>query len=84
MTPKEKANELVSLMLQHQHFAVKGHFNEKSCLNNAKQCALICVDEIIETNPLMSLNATYGVGSVEIYSSNKKYWQEVKQEIEKL
>ena len=38
----------------------------------AKQCALICVDEI----ELQSKN--WGVISV------KRYWQEVKQEIEKL
>jgi hypothetical protein len=40
----------------------------------AKQCALIAVDEIFKTGLLEG--STLGI--------NKKYWQEVKQEIEKL
>jgi hypothetical protein len=42
----------------------------------AKQCALICVDEII--NYMDKL-----VGG-EVYYSELNYWQEVKQEIEKI
>ena len=38
----------------------------------AKQCALICVDELIEES--------YGMGE----SGRYKYWQKVRQEIEKL
>ena len=66
MTPKEKAKELVG----------------KMCLNDctdenidiAKQCALIAVDEIIQSH--------------EDWSTEQDeclvYWQEVKQELERL
>ena len=47
MTPKEKAEELVSKMLQYQPLPEKGFVNEKTFFDNAKQCAIICVDEII-------------------------------------
>ena len=59
MSPKEKAKELVD----------KFTFRCEECDYdwNAKQCALIAVDEIIKN-----------------FFSNFDYWQEVKQEIEKL
>jgi hypothetical protein len=59
MTPKEKAKEL----------AMK--FDKQGETDNAKQCALIAVDEI--------LNLCWNGNEVGI-----KYWNEVKQEIEKL
>ena len=43
----------------------------------AKQCALICVDEILQTIP-------NEVMSYEPFMMNTDYWQEVKQEINKL
>ena len=62
MTPKEKAEWLVYKF----EFSCGGS-HEYQVLKNAKQCALIAVDEIIDTpNPMPN------------------YWQEVKQEIEKL
>jgi hypothetical protein len=75
MTPKEKAKELVDKY-------INASFNCKDCnmpfcdikctqlnLHEAKQCALIAVDELIKaTTPLAS---TY-------------FWQKVKNEIEKL
>jgi hypothetical protein len=39
MTPKEKAEELVGKFINHTH---------ESCKLEAKQCALIAVDEMIE------------------------------------
>jgi hypothetical protein len=61
MTPKEKAKELIDKYFY--LFSVK----LENTIDNyeAKQCALIAVDEIIEFH-------------------NNLYWQEVKQEIEKL
>ena len=59
MTAKDKAIELVNNYLQIYDGRVP----------QAKQCALICVDEILET-PLH----VYGRG----------YWEDVKQEIERL
>jgi hypothetical protein len=41
----------------------------------AKQCALITVDEIIEQNNVWIIHYNKG---------NNNYWQQVKQEIEKL
>lgn len=61
MTPKEKAEELVD----------KYHNLRILFRVEAKQCALIAVDEILEV--------IYYEGRSEYI-----YWQEVKQEIEKL
>lgn len=58
MTPKEKAKELV---MRFRRFGLSW--------DNCKQCALICVDEIMETQKAWGLNP---------------YWEEVKTEIEKL
>jgi len=59
MTPKEKAIELVNKYLQIYDGRVK----------QAKQCALICCDEV-----LGYMGADRGIA----------FWNEVKQEIEKL
>jgi hypothetical protein len=67
MTPKEKAKELVDKFMNSDNmiFLIEG----------AKECALIAVDEILESHyKLLS-----GV-KTSIY----KYWQEVKNEIELL
>ena len=67
MTPKEKAEELVHKMYAgfvHDLYSYK-----------AKQCALIAVDEII--NSVVITNLT-------IAQNQFDYWEEVKQEIEKL
>ncbi len=65
MTAKEKAKELIQLFYNKQC----SHSITELAYKSAKQCALICVDEILET-PLH----VYGRG----------YWENVKQEIEKL
>jgi hypothetical protein len=82
MTPKEKAIELY-----HKYFSmiqIVTPIDKVSSIPYVKKCALIAVDEIIKadpTNPLIS-------GYFELYSDMLdeaiKYWQEVKQEIEKL
>jgi hypothetical protein len=64
MTPKEKADELVTKMLKEVGYDT----------DIAVPCALIAVDEIINTGLLEG--TTTGV--------LKKYWKEVKQEIKKL
>jgi hypothetical protein len=70
MTPKEKAIELYN-----KFYNTSSHpHHVESRKNNAKQCALIAVDEIFKTGLLEG--STLGI--------NKKYWQEVKQEIEAL
>ena len=77
MTPKEKALELVQKYFKanHQPYGFK----------DAKQCALIAVDELIE-----SFNSIYdaSIRNIEKYSGAqygmRDYWESVKQEIEKL
>ena len=74
MTPKEKAKQLVDRFFDEAlPDAVENHFHI------GVLCALITVDEILEElNHLPSLG--YGME----YQDNINYWQEVKQEIEKL
>ena len=66
MEAKEKAKELVD------RFRV-GYIN----FEEAKQSALICVDEILE-------NITEEVMTYKPFMMNTDYWQEVEQEIIKL
>ena len=66
---KEKAKELVDKFLNEQ--------NNTEEISEAKQCALICVDEILE-------NITEEVMTYKPFMMNTDYWQEVKQEINKL
>ena len=73
MTPKEKAKELVDKYTQ--------YVTEINEYEYAKNCALIAVDEILNSTP-------YGWYDKRFFSDKMKkfyeYWQEVKQEIEKL
>ena len=76
MTPKEKAKELVEKYYALIDFSEVYQPSSKS----AKECALICVEEIIS---IPSVQAAYAQG----YSNSKStesYWREVKQEIKKL
>ena len=72
MTPKQKAEELFDKMSTNN-----GDEHHHCTYYVAKQCALIAVDEIIKTGPLKMID--WG----EIIS-DKPFWIEVKQEIEKL
>ena len=69
MTPEEKAIKLVDTYLATIVFNIKENINA-SVIGAAKQCALICVDEILK-NTL-------------IIPKVLNYWEEVKQEIQKL
>ena len=76
MTPKEKAFELA-----HKFRLIDIRTSESTTMmismTDAKQCALIAVDEIIESNPI-----TFRLDNS--IMSNKSYWYEVKKEIENL
>ncbi len=81
MTPKEKAKELVD------KFTVVG-LQQRA---EGYQCALIAVDEIINSSPSFPNDTDWddcGGTHQYYYEAQKeeaeKYWQEVKQEIEKL
>ena len=69
MTPKEKAIELV---VKFKHTAYSDYLTTDNEYNNAKQCALIAVDEILN---IKSVDKDYDLSN---------YWEEVKQEIEAL
>lgn len=76
MTPKEKARELFDKYC----YAIRTEERDSGYFTNviyAKQCALIAVNYIITSNPHSNPFNT----SV---TSTMEYWQEVKQEIEKL
>ena len=68
MTAKEKANELYS---KYDDLLNKDFGNPIVFDNQLKQCALIAVDEIINALEYLDDDSEY-------------FWQEVKQEIEKL
>ena len=70
MTPKEKARELVD------KFSTVGLQQR----NEGITCSLIAVDEILEAQPSRRYWDTYDDET----PSSLIYWQEVKQEIEKL
>ncbi len=76
-TLQERAEELVNKFIKP---TIKwnpingvGYYND---MNAAKECAIIAVDEVI-------LNIEPSV-SMDVISARIKYWEEVKQEIEKL
>lgn len=88
MTPKEKAEELVLKYLR-----IDNNTKEWFNIHIAKQCALIAVDEILQSNSninvfISSKDVKYkNKAETEVKSDckeNLKYWQEVKQEILKL
>jgi hypothetical protein len=74
-SPKEKAKELYNKYLP---LVQGGHLNE-TYHNKAKQCAIIAANEAeqAEYNVLIKFNLV-----TKTYKS--KYWEEVKQELEKL
>jgi hypothetical protein len=72
MTPKEKAEELVDKYYVLIHPKVNSYYQ-------AKQCALIAVDEILNNFGLISESYIFYTSS-----STRSFYEEVKQEIEKL
>jgi hypothetical protein len=74
MKPKEKANELVNKMLDFTDWHDE----------DAKQCALIAVDELIKYHDDLMDVVRYELPSNIVAIIPYKYWEDVKQEIEKL
>jgi len=74
LTPKEKAKELVDKYIpMTKSFVTNIGWVESPEL--AKQCALLCVDEIIQ-------HAEKAYRNEDIIIGAKLYWEEVQQEIE--
>ena len=78
MTPKEKAVELIEKMLLSHPASYNG---ANIGYAEAKQCALIAVDELIENHNKMK---DFLFSEIGYLITSPDYWQEVKQEIEKL
>lgn len=74
MTPKEKAKELYDNFYE--------LYPEQDAQFIAKECALIAVDEILET--LDSPPIKTGNESHMLWKATVDYWKELKQEIEKI
>ena len=72
MKAKEEAKELVD---KYKYRIVRGVEIEQMSISLAKQCALICVDEIIKS--LRHLKHSFTFDEI-------KYYEKVKQEINKL
>jgi hypothetical protein len=75
MKPKEKAEELID---KFENYSFMDIDKKISSFNSAKQCALIAVDEILEEFDHFPFNDD------EYLTNNRQYWEQVKQEIEKL
>ena len=79
MKPKEKAEELVNKFISHTRV-----FHEllgwEDYIDSAKQCALIAVDEIINSHDYL----IDFFEEAEDYRKIEFYWIEVRKEIEKL
>jgi hypothetical protein len=74
MTPKEKADQLLTKFIN-QWFA----FGDYLCLYKAKQCALIAIDEILQSGPT---KIVWEDDNTEIPIMDEEWWESVKQEIE--
>jgi hypothetical protein len=80
MTPKEKAIELYN-----KFYNTSSHpHHVESRKNNAKQCALIAVDEILNTLKVFPEKDTTSKSVVNFSISRIVYWVQVKKEIEVL
>ena len=79
MTPKEKAIQLIDKFNNHTVKAIKHYPNGKmvECKDEAKECALIAVDELLEATKRYD----YTLGPKPSYND---YWLKVKYQIENL
>ena len=73
MTPEQKANELFG---KYAMYLRANLMYDEEANEDAKQCALIAVEEIIKSNPIAFDEDDNCIA--------KQWWQEVKTEIEKL
>ena len=73
---QQKAKELIE-----KFNSLLPYYTHNDNTNTAKQCAILCVDEIINASPTNPLKGSY----IELYSDmideSIVFWQTVKQEI---
>ena len=72
MDPKEKAKELVERFRWQITYGLDDHLNGLE--EEARECALICVDEILKENERINKGGAFPTPLTE-------FWEEVKQEI---
>jgi hypothetical protein len=87
MTPKEKALELVGKYRN----IIMSFLSDRMKKENAKECAIIAVDEILESQPRYPSEVDWDdCGATQVYyyqaqrEEAKQYWQQVKNEINML
>jgi len=73
-TPKEKAKELINKYIA---IYIDNPKFRNEYIELAKESSLLCVDEILKYQP-------YDIYTIEQSYNVNSYWQETKQEIEKL
>lgn len=71
LTPKQKAKEIFDKM----YFVEDPMGKYPMCFDTAKQCALIAVDEILQSHYVLLTG---------VKTSIYEYWQEVKEELLKI
>lgn len=86
-TPQEKAKELVERFenhSKHTEYVDDNRYKHNSTLSlyHTKQCALICVDELL--NATKTKITKFDRSTVRNIYIESNYWHTVKQEIEKL
>ena len=84
LTPKQKAKELVNKYIP--HIAGADRYNSTLGIYDkhiSKQCALIAVEEIINSSPSLPILSDAGSFVNDIKESTK-YWKEVKEELLKM
>ena len=85
MKAKEKARELVDKFQELKEMDRIGNTDPWHLMNKteAKQCAIICLEQILNHTPLTIYPDTY-IEKNGTPPGSRNWWQEVKQEIEKL
>lgn len=71
ISPKEKAKQLIKSY--YNNIPLEVSYSKSKMTEHAKQCALICVDEILEIANLMDGGFSF--------EKEIKYWKQVKEEI---
>jgi len=77
MTIQEKSKELVWKFYHNIEHTISNEYSDKDW-EIAKQCSLIAVDEILNTNTLQDRSC----GFIPLCEKHTKYWQEVKKELQ--
>ena len=85
MTPQEKAKELIEKFKPHARQLSSGFLvsNEDVIIKSAKQCALLCVNEILNSHPYSPYDGAYYELPSDRMDDVKHYWNNVVKEITK-